>query len=79
MTPIIITVGRAQKARATSATMATSGMIGLLSPTPTLADAPRSLTVIASMDFRFCLRCARVGCLPPRKKCVVDKCHKEFI
>jgi hypothetical protein len=67
-TPIISAVGRAQKARATSATKARSGMLGLLSPTPTLADAPRySLTVIASMDFRFCLRCARVGCLPPRK------------
>jgi hypothetical protein len=76
-------VGRAQKARTTSATIARSGMLGLLSPTPTLADAssPRcSLTVIASTPhFRFCLRCARASWVPARKKCVVDKCHKSII
>jgi hypothetical protein len=70
------------KSRATSATIARSGKLGLLSPIPTLADAlsPRcSLTVIASTPhFRFCLRCART-LLPPRKKCVVDKCHKSCI
>jgi hypothetical protein len=81
-TQIIITAGRAQKARATSATIATSGMLGLLSPTPTMADSsspPCSLTVIASTPhFRFCLRCARMNWIPPRKKCVVDKCHKSF-
>jgi hypothetical protein len=34
----------AQSARATSATIATSGMLGLLSPTPTMTDAVPSLS-----------------------------------
>src|SRR5262249_6354183 len=80
MTRIIMTAGRAQKARATDATIAKSGMLRLLPPTPTLADASKSalFPYCHRIDAAFvCLRC--VGALPPRKKCVVDKCHKSFI
>jgi hypothetical protein len=64
--------GRPQQARATSTIIATSGMLGLLSPTPTMGDALKSAQVFphchridAAFSFLSSMRPCR---LPTTKK-----------
>ena len=66
-------VGRAQKARATSATIARSGMLGLLCPTPTMTDASKSAL------FPHCHRIdAAFSFLSSMRSCKLDTSKKEM-
>jgi hypothetical protein len=63
----------AQSARATSATIATSGMLGLLSPTPTMTDASKSAL------FPHCHRIdAAFSVLSSMRSCKLATTKKEM-
>jgi hypothetical protein len=69
----IVPFGDAQSARATSATIATSGMLGLLCPTPTMTDASKSAL------FPHCHRIdAAFSFLSSMRSCKLDTSKKEM-